>query len=86
MSATFSFLALSLQTARGAVIFLLIVDFAIENRNLKIENPWRGVGVAYRAALERLCRVRPYRGFESRPLRYSNTVIFVPNVTLAGCD
>jgi hypothetical protein len=36
---------------------------------LKIENPWRGVGVAYRAALERLCRARPYRGFESRPLR-----------------
>ena len=25
--------------------------------------------MAYRAALERLCRVYPYRGFESRPLR-----------------
>jgi hypothetical protein len=26
--------------------------------------------VAYRAALERLCRACPYRGFESRPLRW----------------
>lgn len=30
----------------------------------------RGVGVAYRAALERLCRACPYREFESRPLRF----------------
>ena len=27
--------------------------------------------MAYRAALERLCRACPYRGFESRPLRSS---------------
>ncbi len=27
--------------------------------------------MAYRAALERLCRACPYRGFESRPLRFA---------------
>jgi hypothetical protein len=50
---TFSFRGLSLQSAHGVVIFLPIVDFIIENRNLKteipgevsewlIEQPWKG--------------------------------------------
>src|SRR3989339_1898294 len=55
---------------RSAVFRLSLTVFQVESADYDRRLiKWRGVGAAYRAALERLCRACPYPGFESRPLR-----------------